>query len=209
MVATSKTMVSSLCFSHFQWQTVFHRFNPSFHINLCWVSAWWIFFPCRAEDLFPALRGRIGHGALQYGELQCVALPHPSAGLALRVGWLWCDRRGPHRSGGARRGDGVEFEKTWGLKNGGWTVIEWCYNSDLMGIDCWSKWGCSAIYHRQYIISNVSENNGDTPKLAIQIMKMTNDNNKLKLRVFHFRTDPSEYISVTKRGLLQPTRGKW
>lgn len=24
----------------------------------------------------------------QYGELQCVALPHPSAGLALRVGWL-------------------------------------------------------------------------------------------------------------------------
>lgn len=106
-----------------------------------------------------------------------------------------------------RRGDGVEFT-TWGLKNGGWTVIEWCYNSDLMGIDCWSK-GDVVRYITDNTLCNVPENNGDTPKLAIRIMKMTNDDNKLKLRVFHFRTDPSEYISVTKRGLLQPTRGKW
>lgn len=142
MVASSKTMVSSLCFSHFQWQTVFHLKPIVSHQPLL---SFRVFFPCRAEDLFPALRGRIGHGALQYGELQCVALPHPSAGLALRVGWLWCDRRCTHRSGG---GTG------WNLQHGGFMVVErwlngviiviwWGLTVDLKGM----MWDISPTIH--------------------------------------------------------------
>ena len=142
MVASSKTMVS-LYVSLISSGKPSSIWNPSFHINLCWVSAF--FFPCRAEDLFPALRGRIGHGALQYGELQCVALPHPSAGLALRVGWLWCDRRCTHRSGG---GTG------WNLQHGGFMVVErwlngviiviwWGLTVDLKGM----MWDISPTIH--------------------------------------------------------------
>ena len=53
-----------------------------------------------------------------------------------------------------------------------------------------------------------SENNGDTLKLAIQMRHMINDDNKLGLRVFCFRTDPNEKFSVAITRLLQPTIGQ-
>ena len=187
MVASSKTMVSSLCFSHFQWQTVFHLKPIVSHQPLL-SSAF--FSPVGLRTSFPPFVEELAMEL--FSTENSNALPFPIQAQAWPCALAGFDVIAVAPTGA--EGDGVEFT-TWGF-HGGRTVIEWCYNSDLMGIDCWSK-GDDVRYITDNTLCNVSENNGDTPKLAIRTMK-----NKLKLRVFHFRTDPSEYMSVTKRGLL-------